>query len=53
MNLVTVGQYKLDKAQDTSITGLDHGYLVGGFNLSPHEESVPFGGRNMCPMAGQ
>tara|TARA_R110000824_G_scaffold177983_3_gene357529 strand:+ start:1658 stop:2374 length:717 start_codon:yes stop_codon:yes gene_type:complete len=45
MKLLTVGQYKLDKSKD-------EGYLTAGFNLSPHKESVPFGGINMCANAG-
>ncbi len=45
--VVTRNQFKLSKPE-----GKKKGYLIDGFNLSPHEESVPFGGRNMCPMAG-
>tara|TARA_R100000963_G_scaffold34488_2_gene28324 strand:+ start:1269 stop:1985 length:717 start_codon:yes stop_codon:yes gene_type:complete len=45
MKLITVGQAKLNKSKD-------EGYLTGGFNLSPHKESVPFGGINMCANAG-
>ena len=45
MKTLTKGQRKLDKSKK-------RGYLSAGFNLSPADESVPHGGRNMCPKAG-
>ena len=45
MKLLTTKQHKLDKS-------LKRGYATCGISLSPANESVPFGGVNLCPNAG-